>query len=68
MEKKEYIQPYTETIPLGLAQLIAASPHGWSQDGDTPTEVTQEGNDWLNNPEIEDSLDTGGWGDFILPD
>lgn len=61
MKKKLYLQPAIDVIGIQPLQLLDAT-RGWSQDGNTPTEVTQEDevdeDDYFND-------DDGGYGGFL---
>lgn len=45
MKKKEYLQPFVEVISVNLYSPIQASP-GWAKDGNPPTDVYQEENNF----------------------
>ena len=68
MKKKLYLQPAIDVMGIQPLQLLDAT-RGWSQDGNTPTEVEQEGrvgedgelpssnNLWGDDDEYDDFLD-----------
>lgn len=68
MKKKLYLQPAIDVMGIQPLQLLDAT-RGWSQDGNTPTEVTQEDpvdeNDKLPSTGDPWSEDDDGYGGFL---